>query len=146
MSNYATTTEIQSFLKTQWAVQSRTEPIAYEGYVNESDPLAEGNDPWIRITHKEVETNQMTLQNNPIYRSTGVIIIQCFQRAKDGTGTAEQMADSIVTIFREMEINGVLSGLIRNQPGSQPNARRVGVDPRGWFQINVSIPYIRDVQ
>lgn len=146
MSNYAATTEIQSYLKTQWASEGRTEPIAYQGYTDENQALAEGNDSWIRVSHNEAETNQMTLQNNPIYRSTGVIFVQCFQRAKDGTDEAEQMADTITTIFRALEINGALSGLIRNSPGTQPNARRVGVDPAGWFQLNVSIPYIRDVQ
>lgn len=146
MSTYAATTEIQSFFKIQWVLQGRTEAIAYQGYLDEGLALAEGNDSWVRISHNEIITDQITLQNSPIYRSIGTITIQCFQRAKTGTGEAEQMADAVVTIFRRMEINGASSGLIRNQPGTQPNVNRVGVDPGGWFQINVTIPYIRDVQ
>ena len=146
MSQKATTTEIQSYFKTQWAIQSRTEAIQYQGVVDEGQDLAKGESPWVRISHNEIQTNQITLQNNPISRSTGTIWIQCFQRAAQGTVTAEEMADAATTIFRRLSINGVDSGLIRNDPGTQPNGRRIGVDPDGWFQIQVSVPYIRDVQ
>lgn len=146
MSNYAATTEIQSFFKTQWSTKGRTEKIAYEGYTDETSGFAGGSASWVRISHNEIQNTQMTLQNKPIYRATGTIFVQCFQRAKDGTDEAEQMADAVVDIFRRLSINGASSGLIRNDPGTQPNARRVGVDPKGWFQINVTVPYIRDVQ
>lgn len=145
MSNYATTTEIQTFFKNQWSIQGRSEKIAYEGYTDESAAFAEGSASWVRLSHNEIQTNQITLQNRFIARSTGTIFLQCFQRAKTGTDEAEQMADAAIEIFRRLEINGASSGLIRNDPGTQPNARRVGVDPAGWFQINVTVPYIRDV-
>lgn len=146
MSNYAATTEIQNFFKAEWATQGRTENIAYEGYVDEGKAFAEGSDSWVRISHNEIQTNQITLQSSPIRRSTGIITVQCFQRAKTGTGIAEQMADAVVAIFQLFQINGAESGLIRNRPGTAPNARRIGVEIKGWFQINVTVPYIRDVQ
>jgi hypothetical protein len=146
MSIYATTTEIQSFFKAQWALAGRSESIAYDGYVDESKPFAEGSAPWVRLSYNEAAAGQQTLQNNPIYRVNGFINVQCFQRAKTGTGTAEQMADAVISMFRQFVINGATSGLIRNTPGSTPNALRIGVDPFGWYQINVSIPFIRDAR
>lgn len=145
MSNYATTTEIQSYFKAQWAI-ARTEPINYEGIVDEGQDFQEGSNPWVRLTHNESTARQISLQNAPIYRANGTITVQCFQRAKTGTGVAEQMSDAVVTMFRKLSINGALSGLIRNDPGTQPTAQRIGVDPKGWFRINVTVPYIRDVQ
>ena len=129
MSTYAATTEIQTFFKNGWATQGRTEGIAYSEYTDEGKAFAEGSDPWVRISHNEIQTNQITMQNKPIRRSIGLITVQCFQRAKTGTASAEQMADAVMTIFRQFSIDGSSSGLIRNDPG-----------------INVTVPYIRDVQ
>ena len=146
MSIYATTTEIQSFFKAQWAIQGRAELIAYQGYENDAQRYAKGNTAWLRISRNESDARQKTMQSEAIYRATGQITIQCFQRAKTGTDIAEKMSDAVISIFRQFAINGVNSGLIRNIPGTSPNADIVGIDPGGWFQINVVIPYIRDTR
>ena len=146
MSVYATTTEIQSYFKTQWSLAGRVEEVAYQGYKDEGLSLSSGVLPWVRLTRDEGITRQISLQNKPIDRSTGVIMCQCFQREKTGTAIVEQMSDVIINMFRNFKINGASSGLIRSAPAHVPTARIVGIDPKGWFQINVVVDYIRDLR
>lgn len=87
-------------------------------------------------------SQQISLGNHPVDRHPGVILIQSFTPEGEGSRTARTRFDLIDPIFKRKEFTLGDSGLIRTRV---PSMTRVGTQD-GWYQSNIEIPYIRDVQ
>jgi hypothetical protein len=148
MSIKETRKAIHAFFAAQWLAKGQTATVQYEGFFSGSDP-AKGSDPWIRISYNESAARQISLgdaPSHPNFRYEGAIFVQCFCKATAGTSPAEALADVVKDIFIRFSINDANAGYIRNQPSRSVLPIRVGIDPRGWYQINVQIPYLRDLE
>lgn len=143
MSFKATTTAIQNDFAVKW---TRSEVILYENMPISTNP-AELNPAWGRLSIREAAARQVSYgsaANKPVWRYTGRIILQLFQRAGTGTATIEDMGDFLRPLYRRFAINDTSAGLIRNAPAEAPRFLLVG-ERNGWMQANFEIPYIRDL-
>ena len=105
-----------------------------------SEPKADQT--WVALTIVTAgEGAQIDLRDKALHRYGGSVIIQVFQKENTGTGAANILVGRAAAIFRRAEICEDDSGLIRFRT---PAKTVVGAN-NGWYQINVSCPYFRDV-
>jgi len=115
-------------------------PIVYDNTpIDDDDVRGVG---YINVVILTGDSSQISLGDSPVDRHPGVIVIQSFTPENEGTRTAKARADLIDPIFKRKEFRLGNSGLIRTRV---PTVVHVGVQD-GWFQSNIEIPYIRDVQ
>lgn len=88
------------------------------------------------------DSQQISLGTHPVDRHPGVVVIQSFTPENEGSRAARERFDLIDPIFKRKELVLGNSGLIRMRV---PSMTRVGTND-GWYQSNIEIPYIRDVQ
>lgn len=128
---------IEERFTTNWG---STAPVRWENV----EFVVPKNSEWVEISVDPGESHQITLQgqNDGINRYPGQIVIQLF--APDGSGTQEikTLADTAAGIFRRANFQAGSSGLIRCRI---PWFQQVGRNEAGNYQINVIVPYFRDV-
>ncbi len=119
----------EGYLKANWTIT----PVAYDNV-----PFSPGDIPFIRVAIVGGKADQITLGTGPqLHRRPGLCIIQVFVKAGTGTKVANDLGDALCDIFRSQQLaTGIACG--------SPYPVRVGDDGRGWFQINVMIPYLND--
>lgn len=122
---------IESRFATNWT----TTPIKYEGA-----PFAEQHGPHVALFIRHGDRSQVSLGTNPTIRSVSVIIVQIFVLRETGTALAKTYADSIAAIFERAQFMTTDSNLISCQTASIEQAD----ETEGFYQMNVSIPYMRD--
>jgi hypothetical protein len=130
-----------TFFVAGWA---STTPIAWPG---RDFPRPEDGSSWVRLTIDEIDSFQTELGSVPQteIRSPGLIIIQIFTEANKGDGPALTLADQVSAIFRKQEVSYTDGRAIFRAP----RTRVIGITSEkgansAWFQVNVSVPYIRD--
>jgi len=134
------TNAINDHFGTLWAAGAYS---AYQVvYRNEDSDYTNQRNPWVRLTITEGLGSKNTLGVAGCYRFVGVITAQIFVRANVGTGLAHAMADLAADFLRVKNIEANSSGLIRTKT---PSTIAQGVDLVGWYQVNVSVQYQRDV-
>jgi len=99
------------------------------------------SDPWVRLNVLRGEGLQISSGDpgNNTNRYAGVISIQIFAKAGLGAGTAEALADLAATVFRNQRFSGIFCRVpyISSTPPDE-------AEP--WHQVNVTVPYWRDIQ
>jgi hypothetical protein len=106
-------------------------------------PVLEEGAKWVRITIKDDppvggDTPQLTIGTGlNSCRFAGQIIIQCFTDADCGHAQCMALAEQAGAAFLKWHSsNGVICRI--------PVIKQIGVDPQGWFQVNCTVPFIRD--
>ena len=114
-------------------------PVAYENVpFDPPDVGVESNESneWVRISILPGQTTQASLASSRRWRTTGVVVVQCFIAKGIDNELALQLADDVVTAFR-----GAVAGVVTLMA---PSIQRVG--PRGsWYELNVTTPFRYDV-
>jgi len=138
MSNVDFRAAVGTLFDTGWASAT---PIAWQG---RSFEPAKDDTSWVRLSILESDTFQHEIgSTNVQQREVGLVMVQVFTQVDKGDGPALTLADSVATIFRRQNVlytNGRAIFRI-------PRVRVIGIDGSGataWFQVNVSVPYIRD--
>jgi hypothetical protein len=97
--------------------------------------------PWIRLYILAGAAFRLTIGGNTnITRHTGVVLIQLFDRTGHGDLAVRTLADDVSALFRDTVLDGGTDEQIRF---NTPYTQTVGADG-GWYQLNCSIPYMRD--
>lgn len=133
MSFEATRQAIEARLAANWT----TTPIKFENV-----PFVETVDPYLALFILDGEGNQITVGDPVVKRWTGLILIQVFVPQDTGTKLARTYADSLGALFERQTFSAGASGTIRSRIAS---IQSIGVKD-GWYQINVTVPFIRDKQ
>jgi len=117
------------------AVYEAKTPIAWPN-VNFTPPSG----PWVRFNVLDGEGAWRSIGSpgSNIAGYVGVVVIQVFTPLMTGESTARDFADSAAAIFQGQVIGG-----IRFSPATVQILNSSLAD--GWHQINVSIPFKRDV-
>ena len=134
MSFEADHAAIESRFQTAWidGSSART-PIAFDNV--DFKPARE--ESFVRLTIIDGEAKQASIEENPLHRRVGIIVIQIFVRPGDGTKPAEVLADHAATIFRAVQFSGITC--------RSPEYRKIG-QVEDWYQINVEVPFFVDEQ
>ena len=123
-------------IEARMAANFNTIPVRYE-----NAPFREIKTAYCALFVRRGDGHQITLGPVPqLNRWAGLIIVQIFVPEDTGTHAAAGYADSIADVFRRQEFSVTGSGLIRCRV---PNVQEVGTR-NGWYQMNVTTPYIRD--
>lgn len=124
---------IEDRWKTLWVdgASPRTE-TAYENV-----PIEEPDTSWVRLTIKNGEGRQISAGDpgNNTHRYVGVIVIQIFTPAAEGTNAGRVLADHAADVFRNVAFGGVQTK-VPHVAGSQSGDK--------WHQYNVTVPFWRD--
>lgn len=124
---------IENRLSTNWT----STPVQYDNV-----PFTKPDDnTYVRLNILTGDSTQIDMAPTPTHRSVGVIVMQVFVPVNSGTNTARSHADSLAAIFRNVSFSVGDSGSILCR---SPSITRVG-EVDGLFQLNVSVPYQRDV-
>jgi len=83
---------------------------------------------------------QIELRETALVRFNGQIIVQVFTKERTGNSRARKLANDVADVFRRADFARGSSGRIRCRI---PTIVRVG-DNNGWYQLNVSTPFMRD--
>lgn len=126
---------IESRFASAWA---STTKVRYEN-VEFAEP--KDRTAWVSFNIITGDGRQITLGDNAVHRLPGVIVIQVFTVKDGGTAQARTLADQAAAVFRQAEFSSGNSGRILCRT---PSILSVGVRD-GWYQLNVKIPFIRDV-
>jgi len=124
---------IEGRVSTNWT----TSPVQYENV-----PFTAPTDNiYVSLVILPAAASQIDMADSPTHRHTGVIVMQVFVPVETGTNVARTHADGLAAIFRNAQFAAGSSGTILCR---SPEINRVGVQ-NGLYQLNVSVPYQRDV-
>lgn len=131
MSYQTENNELRARFNTQWGDRI---PVAWpNASFTPPNPIS----PWCRFSITEGESQRTTFgANTNNVRHTGIIYIQIFTPSNTGDGVALQRADEAAGIFRKWCGTNITC--------RDASIKVVGSTGDGWYQINVSIPFIRD--
>lgn len=108
----------------------------------ENVPFKETADPYVALFIRDGEGTQVSLGTVALRRWPGLIIVQVFVKPDTGTKLAKTYAETIGAIFDRAEFSVPNGGSITCRI---PSVAAVGLK-HGWYQVNVTIPFIRDRQ
>lgn len=92
---------------------------------------------WVAINIVDGDSNQISIGSLPaVIRYAGMIYVQIFTKLDIGYGDALELADAVKAIFNNW--CGV------NVRCYAAKIKTIGSDGNGWYQVNCSIPFIRD--
>ena len=131
MSYAAAASEIRARLVAEWSAQT---PIAWPNVLfDPPNPAA----PWMRFTTKEGEARRLSIGGGlKNYRHPGVVTLQLFDALNVGDGDLTILADQAAAIFQSWAGVDVVC--------QTATVKTIGDDDRGWYQINVVIPFYWD--
>lgn len=96
--------------------------------------FAPSNAAWIRPTIKFGDSFVGELGNDGVGLRTGILMISIFVPAGSGTKTANGYSNTLETIFRRADINGVIF--------DEPSTDYLGIDDgNGFYHIMTSCPF-----
>ena len=102
-------------------------------------PLTIRNLPWLRPSIVPYGTSRPTAPGSTTKVMDGDIVLQLFVPTGTGDGPATQLADQAVALFDGFAAEGLVCMTPR-----EPTIR--GDDGRGWYQIDVAIPFRVEVE
>ena len=112
-------------------------PVAYEN--QKFAPPA--NAAWVALTILPGEGRQVTIGGaGARQRYAGVIQVDVYVPEETGTATARGHADTIETVYRQVQFSAGASGTITT---ATPFIVSRGIED-GWYRLVVSIAYRRD--
>lgn len=131
MSFVTAENDVQGWFNTKW---NGLTPIAWPD-VDFNHP----NQTWVRFNMK----NNLGFQasagspDSNMYRRTGVVTIQVFQKENKGGTDARAKANAAANYFLDNDLSGYEFYNV--------NAREIGNDGHGWYQWNVTAEYRYDI-
>lgn len=130
----ATAAIIRDRFATQWALLSPTYPAVYAGQPVQN--IEVNNAPWVRLTMLPGESRQVGFGNSGRRKRTiGSANVQVFVPTGTGDGVAQEIVDTIASIWELSTIQGVIF--------RATSVQRVGEDG-AWLQYNADTPYQAD--
>ncbi len=134
--------EERAAIETEFVANWPHTPVDFENVepVDRLKTARDAGNPWVRLTINNGEADVAALGGSTLlYRHTGVITVQIFTEIGIGTEKARDLADKAAAIFRGKRIthNGTT---VKCYAATARPAGSTG----GWYQINVTIPFIRD--
>ena len=123
---------IESHLDTNW---SEPPKLYFEGQARGTLP-----DEFIAIYVRPSVGGRIFL-NQPRHRFAGTVIAQIFIKPNIGTRRAREIADSFSALFVNRQFVDATAGTFRFRTPYISDT----IEANGWFQLNVSAPYERDV-
>ena len=96
-------------------------------------PLTALDVPWVRFAVLSAGDVYEPLSAGAPVAEAGRVAVQVFAPSGSGDGTASTLADSIGDLFRNYTSNKLQCGAIKRQT--------IG-DAAGWYQLNISAPWI----
>jgi hypothetical protein len=114
-------------------------PVAWPN--RDFEPPAAGE--WITVTFRQGDAFQLEFGGSETavtHRHPGVLFVQVFSRANKGDKRCLELADGVADIFRRARSGFSDGGMVFRTPA----IRAIGVDG-AYYQVNVTVPYIRDV-
>lgn len=95
---------------------------------------------WVSVTIRSAEAHQIEIGSpKVVQRHPGLVMIQVFSPANWGDKTALDLADQVAALFRRQRLSYTDGSILFRTP----TVRAIGVDG-AFFQVNVSIPFVRD--
>lgn len=95
---------------------------------------------WIAVSIRAGDSQQIEIGSPTItHRHSGLVYVQIFSPIGKGDKAALDIADQIAALFRRYRQSVTNGGIVFRTP----TIRAVGVDG-AFFQVNVSVPYVRD--
>ena len=87
---------------------------------------------WIRAVLLPVNTENAALGGLCV-RQEGIFWIQIFVPLNSNTDEAYTLAAEVSLIFENVQFSGITCGA--------PDTVRIGDEGRGWYQVNVKVPF-----
>lgn len=123
-------------IEARFAANWSTTRVKYENTQFEQPRTA-----WVALFILNGDGRAISIGNDPLHRYAGVISVQVHVPESSGTQTGRAYADTIAAIFRNRQFSNGSSGTITCRVPSIG----IPVVRDGWYQINVTCPYQRDV-
>jgi hypothetical protein len=96
---------------------------------------------WVRLVIQAGDSAQIELGGEKnTHRHPGLVILQVFTPLEWGDKTALDYADQLAALFRRKTVSFTGGSIVFRSP----TVREVGPDA-AYFQVNVSVPFVRDV-
>ena len=127
-------TAIRTIFNTGWGA---TTPVAYE-----NEPFTPPTDASYAVLNVKPDDAFQNEIGSPgvQFRHPGLIFVMIFSPPDTGNNAALALADTAAAIFRRKRSTIVDGRILYRSPSIKP----IGLTDEGWFQVNVTIPYIRD--
>lgn len=93
------------------------------------------NLPWVRITINNGDSDQASIENNPLKRATGIISVQVFTNPNTGGGLSDTYVDNVAAIFEDQSFGGVIC---------QATSKRFVGQSGDWYQVNANTTFSFD--
>jgi Bacteriophage related domain of unknown function len=96
---------------------------------------------WLRVVIQAGDAAQIEIGGTPrnVHRHPGLVLVQVFSPADWGDKTALDLADQVAALFRRVRVEHTDGSIVFRTP----TVRVIGVDG-AYFQVNVSVPFVRD--
>lgn len=95
---------------------------------------------WIAVSIRDGDASQIELGSTKnTHRHPGLVIVQVFVPALWGDKTALDLADSVAALFRRQRADDMDGSIVFRTP----TIRVIGREG-AFFQVNVSVPFVRD--
>jgi Bacteriophage related domain of unknown function len=101
---------------------------------------------WLQVFIQAGDAAQIEFGSlgNATHRHPGIVVVQVFTPANWGDKTALELGDQVAALFRRQrsdfeDEDGKHGSIVFRSPA----VRAIGVDG-AYFQVNVSIPFVRD--
>jgi hypothetical protein len=107
-------------------------------YDNESEAVALASARWARVRVDHAGTNQTHFGSIPKYRRAGDLVVECRCRVVQGDGSAVQLADAVVAVFRGATVGDDVNVIFRQPRVDGPH--RDGA----WWVATVRVPWYSD--
>lgn len=105
-----------------------------EGRANPNEDLS----AFVSATIKPAVNIKKHVGESSAYRQTGVLILMIMCESGRGDQRALSIAASCVTAFKSKTVDGVVY--------ETPSPESVGLNPNGYWQVNVTCPFYSDLQ
>lgn len=137
---------ISKAIKQIWADGwNPTNGIAFwENEVIEQRP---SNIPWLRISIRDGDAQQISLGKPSLDRHASVLFVQVFVPINEGVDRARWLADKVAAIFRKKSVNQGNGSLIFDVPYciiANTLGEETDIVNTGWWQITVLCPFTYD--
>lgn len=135
MSYESAVATIRKAFKDVWGTTTK---VAYDDVPDKEIPPSPAS-TWVRLNIAHVDGYQASIgsPSSNKFRREGLINGQIFQPQGQGSLDARKKADLIIAIFQGKQISGITFYDVQ--------AREIGNDGAGWYQINVLSKFYYDV-
>lgn len=122
--------DIEKRLQDNWALT----PIAFDNTVF----TPRDGEPWVRLRIFEENVNRINIGSPGYHRLVGLLVVSIFVPVGTGTHTVRGYADTIASIFRDVQFNGITCR--EAVPRTVGEVTLAGKET-GWYQYDVSVRY-----